>query len=147
MVHVAELAAGRGSPATRATAVTVYLVLGVRPRTRQSMVGQVALTQAFFVTGHRVKVYEVTAPLPMGGFSVTDAMVGLVAWASAMTGPLQQSSPRFAVYTMYAQWHRRQCSHTVGREHYADVALTSWPWVVEAVEVAKMVGSKQGMEG
>ena len=119
MVHVAELDAGRGSPATRATAVTVYLVLGVRPRTKQSMAGQMALTQEFFAAGHRVKVYEVTGPLPTGGFSVTDAMVGLVAWASAMTGPLRQSSPRCV------RLHRCQCTHVVSIVHYVRAGLTS----------------------
>ena len=43
-----------GLPFWMATAVVVYLVLGVRPGTRQLMVGQVALTQVPPATGHMV---------------------------------------------------------------------------------------------
>ena len=43
-----------GLPFWMATAVVVYCVLGVRPGTRQLMVGHVALTQAPPAVGHMV---------------------------------------------------------------------------------------------
>ena len=90
VVHVAELVAGTGIPATMATAVTLYFMLGASPCTTQLMVAQVVMVHGPVGVGHKVTRYEDTGPTPTGGLRVTVAMVGLVACASAMAGPLQQ---------------------------------------------------------